>query len=578
MMQHTWIGRFQVAVFLLIVGATLSVRAADAPASQPTTSKAKVRIALAGDSTVTDDAGWGAGFSACMANGAECTNYARGGRSSGSFIKEGAWQKVLDDKPDYVLIQFGHNDQPGHGPDRETDPHTTYKQNMTRYVDEARAAGIKPVLITSLSRRQWGPDHHIHSTLEPYAEAVKQIAAEKNVPLIDLHWRSIEVYESLREEACKIISPPKADGYDGTHLNKYGSDLFGSLVAAELRTTVPELNRSIRGFGQNAAHPPTTASTTAPLVQWDAPAQPATSKGARQITVADDGSGDFKTVQEAIASVADNNADRTTIHIKAGRYFGQIFVPKSKQKVTFEGDDPEKCILSYALNVYDPIPADVAPRYNGDGVVVLGDNFSARNLTIRTTSGDHGQAMALRVEGDRATFDNCRILGWQDTLLVNANRQYFHDCIIEGRVDFIYGASTVVFDRCEIRSRNGGHITAASTPQDHPFGYVFLNCKLSSTDGVPADLGRPWRPYAAVTYLNCEMGAHIKPEGWNNWGKAENEKTARYCEYNTTGPGANPGKRFKWTRQLTADEAAKITIPAVLGGEDHWDPSLDPKR
>ena len=221
-------------------------------------------------------------------------NYSKGGRSSGSFIKEGSWQKVLDDKPDYVLIQFGHNDQPGHGADRETDPQTTYKQNMTRYVDEARAAGIKPVLVTSLSRRQWGSDHHIHSTLEPYAEAVKEIAAEKNVPLIDLHWRSIEVYESLREEACKIISPPKDGGYDGTHLNKYGGDLFGSLVAAELRTTVPELNRYIRGFGQNAAHPPTTAPTTAPSCNgMHRPSLP-TPKGATQITVAEDGSGDVR--------------------------------------------------------------------------------------------------------------------------------------------------------------------------------------------------------------------------------------------------------------------------------------------
>jgi pectinesterase len=565
------IGRSTLASFVIATLFAFVGHTAAAPATQPTTA-ATIRIALAGDSTVTDESGWGAGFAACLSGGAQCTNFSRGGRSSGSFIKEGSWQKVLDAKPDYVLIQFGHNDQPGHA-DRQSDPQTTYKANMTRYVDEARAAGVKPVLITSISRRQWGSDHHIHSTLQPYVDVVKQIAAEKNVPLIDLHDRSIEVYESLREEACKIISPPKGDGYDGTHLNKYGSDLFGSLVAAELRTTVPELNHYIRGFGMNAAHPPTTAPTTAPLVKWDAPAAPATAQGAKQITVAADGGGDFTTIQEAIAAVADNNSDLTTIHIKPGRYFGQIFVPKSKQNVTFEGDDAEKCILTYALNVYDPIPAEVPPRYNGDGVVILGDGFIARNLTIRTTSGDHGQAMALRTEGDRGIFENCHILGWQDTLLANANRQYFKNCLIAGRVDFIYGASTAVFDHCEIRSKNGGHLTAASTPQDHPFGYVFMNCNLTSADGVVADLGRPWRPYASVTFLNCEMGPHIRPEGWNNWGKAENEKTARYSEYNSTGPGANPDKRFAWTKQLTRDEAEKITIATVLGGEDHWDPT-----
>ena len=525
--------RVTVVVLLLVVAA--QVRAA--PATQPTTVPAAVRIALAGDSTVTDEAGWGAGFAACLSGGAQCTNFSRGGRSSGSFVNEGSWQKVLDAKPDYVLIQFGHNDQPGHGADRETDPQTTYKQNMTRYVDEARAAGIKPVLVTSISRRQWGADHHIHSTLQPYADAVKQIAAEKNVPLIDLHDRSIEVYESLREEACKIIAPPKGDGYDGTHLNKYGGDLFGSLVAAELRTTVPELNRYIRTFGINAAHPPTTAPTTAPLVKWDAPAAPTTSQGAKQITVAEDGSGDFTTIQEAIAAVPDDNADRTTIHIKPGRYFGQIFVPKSKQNIKFEGDDAEKCILTYALNVYDPIPADVPPRYNGDGVVILGDGFTARNLTIRTTSGDHGQAMALRDEGDHGIFENCHILGWQDTLLINANRQYFKNCLIEGRVDFIYGASTAVFDHCEIRSRNGGHLTAASTPQDHPFGYVFMNCKLSGADGVTADLGRPWRPYASVTFLNCEMGAPHPPRRLEQLGQSRQRKDGKVCRIQQHRPG-----------------------------------------
>jgi len=158
-------------------------------------------------------------------------------------------------------------------------------------------------------------------------------------------------------------------------------------------------------------------------------------------------------------------------------------------------------------------------------------------------------------------------------------------------VDFIYGSATAVFERCEIHSRNGGHVTAASTPKDHPFGFVFFNCKLSgddiawkptpehpSTEPVKppnrmADLGRPWRPYAAVAYINCEMGDHIKPEGWNNWRNPENEKTARYAEYKSTGPGANPTKRVPWSKQLTDDEAAGITADAVLGGDDDWHPN-----
>jgi pectinesterase len=221
-------------------------------------------------------------------------------------------------------------------------------------------------------------------------------------------------------------------------------------------------------------------------------------------------------------------------------------------------------------------------------MIVLGDDFRAENITFRNTSGDHGQALALRIDGDHAILKDCRMLGWQDTLMINNGRDYFTNCYVEGRVDFIYGSAAAVFDRCEIHSKNGGHITAANTPKDHPFGFVFQNCKLTGdpnpwvdANGVPAntnsapmaDLGRPWRPYASVTYLNCEMGAHIKPEGWNNWRNPTNELTARYAEYNSTGPGANPDKRFKWTKQLTREEADRITLDSVLGGNDHWDPT-----
>src|SRR5947207_2394820 len=191
----------------------------------------------------------------------QVTNLARGGRSSKSFIREGLWRKALELKPDYVLIQFGHNDQPGHPGDRETDPQTTYRQFMTQYVDEARAAGIKPVLVTSLSRRQWGDDGRIHSTLTPYVEVVKQIAAEKHVPLIDLHARSIELYEKLGKAALLEMSPmKKADSKsqaetastqqamvpDGTHPNAKGSDVIGPIVAQELKRVVPELASDVK--------------------------------------------------------------------------------------------------------------------------------------------------------------------------------------------------------------------------------------------------------------------------------------------------------------------------------------------
>ena len=212
------------------------------------------------------NSGWGPGFMKRLSADVECINFARGGRSSKSFIAEGLWKQCLDAKPDYVLIQFGHNDQPGHPGNRETDPQTTYRQYMTQYIDDARNAGIKPVLITSLSRRQWGKDGKIHSTLVPYVEVVKEIAKEKNVPLIDLHADSIQLYEKIGVQGCDALSPLKAPStapaaasttqpapegqagagaYDGTHLNAAGSDVIGSIVADDLAKVVPELSAHI---------------------------------------------------------------------------------------------------------------------------------------------------------------------------------------------------------------------------------------------------------------------------------------------------------------------------------------------
>jgi len=207
------------------------------------TRDAKFRVVLAGDSTVTDDAGWGAGFKALLKPDVACINLSRGGRSSKSFRAEGLWAKALSLRPNYVLIQFGHNDQPGHGPDRETDPNTTYRQNIEQYVDDARKAGVTPVLVTPLSRRQFGSDGKIHSTLAPYADAVKAVAAEKAVPLIDLQASSISLWNQLGPDGCHALAPHKAggDGYDGTHLNAKGSVVVGKIVADALAQAVPVL-------------------------------------------------------------------------------------------------------------------------------------------------------------------------------------------------------------------------------------------------------------------------------------------------------------------------------------------------
>jgi pectinesterase len=214
---------------------------------------APVKIALAGDSTVTDQSGWGKGFAARLGPGAVCLNVARSGRSSRSYVNEGHWRKLLEAKPDYILIQFGHNDQPGKGPERETDPSTTYREFLARFVEEARAIGARPILVTSLARRHFTPEGKIRSDLGPYAEAVKVVAALKNVTIIDLHARSIALLDRLGPAASAEFDPrPREDakakpaGPDRTHLSPRGSEVFGAMVAEELGKVEPSLARYIK--------------------------------------------------------------------------------------------------------------------------------------------------------------------------------------------------------------------------------------------------------------------------------------------------------------------------------------------
>jgi len=205
-----------------------------------------IRIALVGDSTMTDKIGWGSGFRRYVADDAVLLNLARNGRSSKSYAAEGHWSDALRQHPSYILVQFGHNDIPGKGLDRETTL-PIFRANMARYVDEARAAGVKPILVTPLTRRYFALDGHIHSDLGEYAEATRSVAAEKNVPLIDLHAKSIEVLDRLGPAISPALGPLKPDGtLDKTHLNEEGSALFGALMAEEVRRVVPELAPHIR--------------------------------------------------------------------------------------------------------------------------------------------------------------------------------------------------------------------------------------------------------------------------------------------------------------------------------------------
>jgi pectinesterase len=550
----------------------LSFNLSHASDSTPVAIK-KVKIILVGDSTVTDNAGWGLGFKQFLnPEKVELINTSRGGRSSMSFMKEGRWTNALALHGDYYLVQFGHNNEPGK-PGRSTDM-PTFIANMMQYVDDARAIGAKPVLVTPLTRRQWDNEHpgKIKSSLATYAEAVRKIGMDKGVPVVDLQARSIALCESLGPKKCLEFSPLKVvDGktnYDGTHLNSRGYVMFAELVVDELRKKAPEM--------------------TPILLDQPLSANPIPAEAKYDVIVSFDGSGAYTNIQSAIASAPDNGTNWFTILVKPGVYEGQFLIPENKRHLRIIGEEMENTILTWRYNVNDR--KGIAKYQFDPGMIVAADDFYAENLTIQNTSGDHGQALALRVDADRAVFKHCRIIGWQDTLMVNKGRQYFTNCYIAGRVDFIYGSGTAVFDHCEIHSRNGGHVTAASTPPDHPFGLIFLSCNLTGdknpwvgANGIPAntnrapiaDLGRPWRPYASVAYLSCEMGAHISPAGWNNWGNITNEVTARYAEYRNTGAGANPERRVKWVKQLSDEEARLYTVKNILGGKDNWQPEAE---
>lgn len=300
-----------------------------------------------------------------------------------------------------------------------------------------------------------------------------------------------------------------------------------------------------------------------------------------EITVAADGSGKFKTVQEAIMSIPAGSADNPVIiRVKPGTYKELIYVQREKRFFHLVGEDASRTVLTYDLNA-NLIGRDNQPigTFRTPSTQIDADDFTAENITFENSAGPVGQALAVRVDGDRVVFRNCRFLGWQDTILLNRGRHYFENCYIEGHVDFIFGAATAFFERCHIHCLRDGYITAASTPDNQSFGFVFSHCQITgASPAVKTYLGRPWRAFSAVIYLNTEMSEVVRPEGWHNWNFPEREKTARYAEFGSTGPGANPKARVKWSRQLTKAEAKAITAEKVLGGTDGWNPRTGKTR
>ena len=296
------------------------------------------------------------------------------------------------------------------------------------------------------------------------------------------------------------------------------------------------------------------------------------------IVVARDGTGQFRTIDEAIEICRAFMDYHKVIYIKKGTYKEKLIIPQWLQNIEICGEDMNETIITYD----DHANIKTQERPNGIGTFrtytlkIEANDITLKNLTIENNAARLGQAVALHTEGDRLIFINCRFIGHQDTVYTGMpyTRLFFKGCYICGTTDFIFGPSTAWFEECTIESLVNSYVTAASTPADAAYGYIFNNCRLIAKDGVDkVFLGRPWRDYGYTLFMNCDLGAHIRPEGWHHWEK-QRENTARYFEYNNHGAGAQPQQRVAWSRQLTKKEAQQITPAKVFNRQDNWIPTL----
>ncbi len=310
------------------------------------------------------------------------------------------------------------------------------------------------------------------------------------------------------------------------------------------------------------------------VVALSALAQP----NAPEIVVAKDGSGSFTSLQEAIMSIRDYKPTRTTVYVKNGTYEEKLLIPANKCDITIVGESADGVVISWG----DYAKLNQMGTFKTWTLRVEGDGIRMENLTIENTADPKGgQAVALHIEGDRFEMVNCRLLGNQDTLFTGGNgkRQYFRNCYIEGTTDFIFGPATAWFEACHIHCKANSYITAASTPDTVDYGYIFNSCEVTAESTVDKlYLGRPWRAYASTTFIGCTLPKCIVAEGWHNWGRTENEKTARYAEYKSTGDGAAADKRASWSRQLSDSEAAGITLSRVMQSHSEWEPAYNTEK
>lgn len=511
-------------------------------------------VYLIGDSTCADkdlekqnpERGWGQLFRAFFDGEVVVENHAKNGRSTKSFRNEGRWTPICDSlrAGDYVFIQFGHNDEKVH---RETvgSVPELFAENLRRYVRETRERGATPVLLTPIARRHFDEKGELLKTHGEYPDRVREVARTEGVTLLEMEPLTEAWLRELGDEAsrayfmwvAKGTSPRYPDGReDNTHLNVRGAHIVSRMVAREVEKQLPELAAHLR---------------------------------IADLVVAQDGSGDFFTLTEAIAAVPDFNP-AATIRLSEGVYREKIAIPQTKRNVRLYG-------VGRAVVTWDDYASKKSllgrnVGTSGSSTVYFGaDGWTVENVTFENAAGRVGQAVAVQTLASNLRFIRCRFLGNQDTLYLygKGNREgqaptdntwvRFEDCYIEGTTDFIFGAASALFTRCEIRSKSDSYITAASTWEGLPCGLTFVDCRLTADEGVTkCYLGRPWRNHAQTVFIRCELGAHIRPEGWHDWNKPEARETAFYGEYGSKGPGAVKHGRAAWSHRLTKQQAEAL--------------------
>jgi pectinesterase len=536
-------------------------------------------IHLCGDSTMAEkdlsdgkpERGWGMMFQNFLdPQAATVINYAQNGRSTKSFIDKGLWGKVYDAiRPgDYVFIEFGHNDAKESDPERYAAPWGAYQDNLRRFVDETRQKGGTPVLLTPIARRWFKGGKLDRECHGDYPAAMKAVAEEKGVILLDITTPTLDWIEGLGDEASRPYFMHLAPGQyacapqgktDNTHTVASGARKVAEIVCDRVREQLPEIAAHLRYF---------------------------------HIVVSPDGHGDYMTVQEAIDACPDySHSEITDILIRKGIYQEEVNIPHSKFRLHIVGEDAQNTVITYGKYAEQLWPGrDFKVGTSGSATLYIHASYiTFENLTFENTAGEGkqiGQAVAVFTDGDFLFFKGCRFIANQDTLYTygrygkngGIKRNYFLDCYIEGTTDFIFGPSIAYFEGCHIHSKKNSYVTAASTLEGQKYGYVFRNCRLTADPGIDkCYLGRPWGAYARTVFIDCELGPHIVAEGWHDWekpGKPDTKKNSYYAEYGSTGPGAR-GPRVKWAHTLKPRQLAEYTFEKVMYQKEDgivWNP------